>query len=1216
MDEDESLVRRRPRRSTAGNRMQAALAEFADAEQEAEEDKDFMIDQDEEDVFGSDFESTDEETAEQAPDHNEKAVQDDERKAARSRVEKATAVAHARQKVTFNPEAYEDTAVPEKGVISEKRKRRVSLGLAINAETGEVMTSAKRQSRRAHTIQNTKAAFIRMIDAEEKKACFFSLPLSVEALVSFRALTQNELIARALDMEDGNIVEHKQYLTVEEEKRKRAHVVRTAIEGPLLRWISKRETIKVAADARNPTKIEHSGASSNNPVGVPATPSQQFPTEAEVETVSKNYVIHEASQSDDASKPPWKDTMAAMFGDHVKWEDLKIYANRNRPLSRPVQICPITGLPAPYLDPRTNVPYATRASQSRPRTAQSRPSTARPITAASSRHEGSYVVAIIEGRGVAREIGMAALDKDTGRLTTFKLADCQTYVKSLHQMHLHTPALVLVPDTFISATDTTTGSGGKKPNTTSLLVQCIQDEFPNVPVDAVLRKYWNDDAGLQFINQLCVQDSERAATLVAASNKYYALSAASALFKHVEVKLNTRFAPGSLRIRFVAVEGTMMIDPETARNLELVGNMSQQKSQHSVFGVLNHTHTAMAARTLRANILAPITVQSAINARLDVVEELVQSEETFTAIKSALKPLNKQDFDKLISSLAASEYRVVNTAKTASSRVANMLNLRCIVRSLPALQKALAGCKSQLMHIMSDMLADERLEKIEQLVSDSLNEDAIPSKGGLAAINARVYAIKANRNPLLDVARETYKENIGDIMALNKALSEKHGLPLTLVYQDNGFVLALKKNDIDGNLPFGFVNISMRKGRSLFSSMELKKRNARMKDALDETLILSDATIQDLVSEILKDVGALYKASEAVALLDMLWSFAHVSIREASTFSVACLSYRALSLSLVRNYVRPEFTGTLAVKSGRHPVLESVQTAGTLVPNDVYCSDSSAFQIIQGPNMSGKSTYLRQTGLLTVIAMCGCFVPAQYASLRIHTALLTRLSNDDDMEKSLSTFANEMAAAAMILGLADSQSLVLIDELGRGTSPREGVGISHAIAEALIKRKCFVFFATHFHELSVTLSRHPSVINLHLSTQKTRHSSSSFGMRFQYKKVFLLVLGYILTFLFRIVDGVPEDMEHYGLELARLADFPNDVLVESRMVATQLADLEACQNEESESSKVATRRKVLLKLRTQLTQALEHSALPNEEFVSYISRFQKDTVKMLYESLQ
>jgi len=133
-------------------------------------------------------------------------------------------------------------------------------------------------------------------------------------------------------------------------------------------------------------------------------------------------------------------------------------------------------------------------------------------------------------------------------------------------------------------------------------------------------------------------------------------------------------------------------------------------------------------------------------------------------------------------------------------------------------------------------------------------------------------------------------------------------------------------------------------------------------------------------------------------------------------------------------------------------------------------------------SMSGKSTYLRQIGLLTVIAQCGCFVPAEYASFRIHDHLLTRLSNDDNIEKNLSTFANEMASCAMILGLASSKSLVLIDELGRATSPKEGVGISHAIAQELIKLKCFTFFATHFHELSVTLSRQPTVVYSEVTT--------------------------------------------------------------------------------------------------------------------------------------
>ncbi|KAJ3907340.1 muts domain V-domain-containing protein [Lentinula edodes] len=831
--------------------------------------------------------------------------------------------------------------------------------------------------------------------------------------------------------------------------------------------------------------------------------------------------------------------------------------------------------------PPTTGQNQPRTAQSRPWTGQSRVSTARPQTSASTRHEGNFVIAVLEGRGVGREVGLAALDKDIGRVVLVQLSDCQTYVKTLHQMHLHKPSLVLVPDTFLSASDTAMaaiGSSGKRATNTSLLVEFIREEFPDTQLEPISRKYWNETSGLEFIQQLCVEDEERAGTILAVSSKYYVLSACSALFKYAEIRQNTRFSAGSLRIKYSPVDGTMMIDPESAKNLELVGNMSHRKSYHSVFGILNHTYTAMAARLLRVNILAPITVQTSIDARLDVVEELVQDEDLFNEVRSALKTLNSMDFDKLIATLAASETILTNSAKVASNRVTQMLNLRNAVRNLPLLQKSLENTKSQLLRIIHDMLLDERLEKIDSLIRASLNEDTAPTKHGIAAVNARVYAVKANHNRLLDVARETYKENVGDIYSLCNALTQTHEIPLTLVYQESGFVFSMKKTDVEGELPKGFINVTLKKGKWQFSSMELKKMNARMQDALDETLILSDKIIQDLVTEILVNVGALYKASEAVALVDMLWSFSHSAI--------------------MRNYVRPEFTGTLAVKSGRHPILETVQSAGTLVPNDIYCDDSSSFQIIQGPNMSGKSTYLRQVGLLSVMAMCGSFVPAEYASFRIHDALLTRLSNDDDLEKNLSTFASEMVTSAMILGLATERSLILVDELGRGTSPREGIGISHAIAEGLIEQKCFVFFATHFAELSTTLSRQPSVVNLHLAVQRTRQSASNFGMLFQYK----------------IVDGAPEETTHYGLELARLADLPNDVLIEASRVSKHLTELQSRHQAQSDSSKIAMRRKALLKLRTNLTQAFEHSALPDEELLAYIGRFQADITKVFLYS--
>ncbi|KAF9648246.1 hypothetical protein BDM02DRAFT_3096843 [Thelephora ganbajun] len=818
-----------------------------------------------------------------------------------------------------------------------------------------------------------------------------------------------------------------------------------------------------------------------------------------------------------------------------------------------------------------------------------RPTSARPQTAASSRPEGHSVVALLEGRGISREIGMATLNPETGRVTIVQLSDLPTYVKTLHQMHIHYPSLVLVPDTFISFHSS---SDVKTP----LLIDCIESEFEDVPIEPVKRKYWNETVGLQFITQLALDDEERAATLLSASTKYYALSALCALFKYSEMKLNVRYSAGSLSIRYTPVEGTMMIDPETIRNLELVSNIGNRKSNHCLFGVMNHTFTPMAARLLKVNIISPITTERSINDRLDAVEELIRSEDMFNEVRSAFKMLAKHDLDKLIASFIACDPQTPAKSSTPIvTRITQMLQLRNIVRNLPDLHNSLSGASSMLLQIISAMISDKRVEAIDSLIASSLNEENVqsPPRTGIGAVTVRVFAVKANFNRLLDVARETFKENVADIYQLGRELSEAHGLPLALVYQDGGFIFQLKKSEVESELPAEFINIMEKKGRVVLSTLDLKKRNARMKDALDEVMSLSDKLIiRELVGSIISHIGALYKASEAVALLDMLWSFAHASI------------------------LRPEFTGTLAIKAGRHPTLGIMKTAGTLVPNDTYCCDSSSFQLIRGPKLR-KSTYLRQVGLLTIMGMCGCFVPAEYASFRrvmritqfgkyigrclcrTHDFILSRLSNDDDMEKSLSTFANEMASCAMILGLATPRSLVLMDEVGRGTSPEEGVGIAHAIAEALIKSRCFVLFTTHFHELSLSLSRQPMVVNMHLSVQSTQPSRTTFGLVFNH----------------RIMDGAMGDIGHYGLQLAKLADLPGDVLCEAARITELMEEKRSVKKASSEAWRVTQRRKVFLRLRTQLTQAVEHSTLPDRELLEHFARIQRETVASLRDTL-
>ncbi|KAI0369880.1 hypothetical protein BV20DRAFT_945243 [Pilatotrama ljubarskyi] len=430
---DDSLVSRRPKRSTAGNRMEAALAEFKaeDIGMDVEDDADFALDKDEEDVFESDFESTDEEGDQEDVDATaEKMIRQEEsraRKTTRTHLERITALAHARQAATFHPELI---APSEKEKTERKIRRRVSLGVAVDTETGEITTLedgateqaesasvalGRRHSTRTHTVANTSATVSRVKDEERKQS---SAPKRAKS--SNRAPTQAELIAKALDMEEGNIAEHKNYLTIEEEKRRKARVVRTSVQGPLLRWISKPEEITVQVDpgpppplatpslpqypARNPTHgypappgVSGAPGYSYTPayptyIPPPSTPAptqpqpfQQWPPTSppqavyrppqpltvhhlpqppprlpvfRKEKVAKQYVVHELGQGEKTPRPSWNSTMTAMFGDHADWEHMRVYTTKGRPLARPVQICPITGRVAKYLDPRTNVPYA------------------------------------------------------------------------------------------------------------------------------------------------------------------------------------------------------------------------------------------------------------------------------------------------------------------------------------------------------------------------------------------------------------------------------------------------------------------------------------------------------------------------------------------------------------------------------------------------------------------------------------------------------------------------------------------------------------------------------------------------------------------------------------------------------------------------------------------------------------------------------------------
>lgn len=328
-------------------------------------------------------------------------------------------------------------------------------------------------------------------------------------------------------------------------------------------------------------------------------------------------------------------------------------------------------------------------------------------------------------------------------------------------------------------------------------------------------------------------------------------------------------------------------------------------------------------------------------------------------------------------------------------------------------------------------------------------------------------------------------------------------------------------------------------------TLDLLKWNQKIMDSHYEVLQMSDRSIQELIENLRAEIAPLFKISDAIALLDVTASFAH--------------------MVTTQDYCRPELTRTLAIKSGRHPIREKIYTE-KYVPNDAYATRQSRFQIITGCNMSGKSTYIRSIALMAVMAQIGCFVPASYASFPIFHQLFARISMDDSIEANVSTFAAEMRETAFILRNIDDRSMVIVDELGRGTSTRDGLCIAIAIAEALVESGAFVWFATHFRDLAKILAERSGVVNFHLSVEMSEADQ--------------------MKMLYKVASGAVQE-EHYGLALAKVINLPPDVLRIAEQVSKKLTSNIEKRKKNSRTIALARRRKLILSLREQLIQAHE-----------------------------
>jgi DNA mismatch repair protein MutS len=551
------------------------------------------------------------------------------------------------------------------------------------------------------------------------------------------------------------------------------------------------------------------------------------------------------------------------------------------------------------------------------------------------------------------------------------------------------------------------------------------------------------------------------------------------------------------RIRYYEQHDTLVLDPVSVRNLELLAPIFTEETKSSgpttLIAALDSTVTGMGARLLRSWMLRPLIDPDAIAARLEAVEHLLKQTVVRGEIRKELRGI--QDLERLTSRI---------TLGLATPR--ELLALRKSLAQLPVLKKFLTpppSGGSDLIHILYeeiDELSDVR-ERLEKALSDE--PPAVATEPGI---------IRTGYHAELDELRNLSQHSKQIIASMEERERKRTGINSLKIRfnQVFGYYIEISKPNLP-NAPADYERKQTLVNAERFTSPELKEYERKILAADERILEIERQLFIDLRSGIAAKASRLRKTASAVAQLDVLASFA--------------------KLAADRSYTRPEFnsTGELLIVAGRHPVIEELlkQKGERFIPNDL-CFEPGRQQLllITGPNMGGKSTYLRQAALIVLMAQMGSYVPARQARLPITDRIFTRIGASDNLARGRSTFLVEMSEVATILHHATPSSLVLLDEVGRGTATFDGLSIAWAVVEHLQKNtRARTLFATHYHELTELAELLPTVKNIHVSVKETPNE---------------------IIFLRRVEPGSAD--KSYGIEVARLAGLPRSVIERAREV--------------------------------------------------------------------
>ncbi len=526
----------------------------------------------------------------------------------------------------------------------------------------------------------------------------------------------------------------------------------------------------------------------------------------------------------------------------------------------------------------------------------------------------------------------------------------------------------------------------------------------------------------------------------------------------------------------------MHLDMTAVRNLEIVETMRTKSKKGSLLWVVDKTKTAMGKRLIRSWLLNPLLNITQISLRQNAVEELVSD----TMLRGELSEsfVGIRDIERIMTKIVYG---------TSSARDLNAI--ADTAEKFPQIKSLLANANCKLLKDLYNSI--DTLEDVSSLIRSAIADDppATIREGGI---------IRRGFNAELDMLRGDLTDGTNFLADIESRERERTGIKNLKVKYNKvfGYYIEVTNSFLD-KVPEDYIRKQTLTGAERFITEELKELEKRMLSAKDRSFQLEYELFDEIRKKTANELVRFQKTASAISQLDVLCSFANVS------------SNNMYCRPLVNN------SGNIKIKSGRHPVVEQVSKT-PFVANDTFLNmQENRTAIITGPNMAGKSTYMRQVAIITLLAQTGCFVPAQSCEIGIVDAIFTRVGASDDLASGQSTFMVEMSEVADILKNATKHSLLILDEIGRGTSTFDGMSIARAVLEYVVDKKKLgakALFATHYHELTEMENELCDVKNYNIAVKKR---------------------GDDITFLRRIVPGAADDS--YGIEVAKLSGIPNSV---------------------------------------------------------------------------